>query len=955
MTDVYGSSSPLHFIGGGLHAHAHAHPHTSQPTALDFSPVPSSPFTPGDEVPPDDVDVSFASSLNFNQRSQHYGSPGIPLAMSSPRTGYFPSIGPSSSTPSGPSTNLSSGEISMNPSPLAVRAARSLSASTSSSPSSSSLSSSLPTAQPGSAHHPSSTLFIPAHTLFTEPFRVPSHPPPPPPPSSSPSSSPSSFLSTSPRSTGSSPGRKRSSISGNQYSRFGRDLVNQPDGPSSPSSSKPESSRSKRGCFAVDSTHDFLAPPTPLRSKSESAFVPNLTSPLNMYRPDDSFLMDVDSPSLSFGTTDRSQSRRSSSSLIDPSSADMANFFVESPAKPFDLLGSPSPISVSPASSSSSSSPALLFGVGAPSSFSSSSASSSSSFPIESTAAMSVQPSTADAFEFTHLNIGSSKGNVSHFAPTATSRRKGPYNRRPTLSALQPSPDFEGMPAPPKSAYPIMMGEREDDEDEDDDDDDNSMANMLYRPNSTGFSSRGPFRRALSTAIESGRPPSAQLPLSRPSLYHHPASSSSPSSVGASGGESCQGSSDMLSSKRNFQRHATYPSADGSPCAGLALDGQKLVGGKTIPKISVKSPLEEKSGFCLNGFENSFVGGFSNQEKVGKILPCKSVKEDGLMRIEPATLHKLLAGGYSSQVTDVHVIDCRFEYEFVGGHIEGAVNITDDAAVEAYFLDKAGKAGLPSPSVSGHPDKNGEIKKMIVVVHCEFSQKRGPEIAKILRKKDRAANTRLYPALHYPEVYILEGGYKCFFETHPTDCNPQAYVKMDDPKFLAKRSTDVQAMRKFHRALSWQGSIPSHSHAHQASLPTLQIKPNPSGITPLAFAAASAAQDARRSISQVGFSSNSSLATKPGGLIKEDDSDSSFDNSFEGLGTLGFTIGDKPRGKRSGGLFATAASNASLGVKPGGQAQGKQSSLKLKPRIPMDRASSSPFLTLGAGRSKNKF
>lgn len=64
-------------------------------------------------------------------------------------------------------------------------------------------------------------------------------------------------------------------------------------------------------------------------------------------------------------------------------------------------------------------------------------------------------------------------------------------------------------------------------------------------------------------------------------------------------------------------------------------------------------------------------------------------------------------------------------------------------------------------------DADGEMAKTIIIFHCEFSKKRGPETAKELRKADRATNTRSYPALHYPEVYILEGGYCEFFKKQP--------------------------------------------------------------------------------------------------------------------------------------------------------------------------------------------
>lgn len=52
---------------------------------------------------------------------------------------------------------------------------------------------------------------------------------------------------------------------------------------------------------------------------------------------------------------------------------------------------------------------------------------------------------------------------------------------------------------------------------------------------------------------------------------------------------------------------------------------------------------------------------------------------------------------------------------------------------------------------------------------------------RFLRKEDRQRNQRDYPMLSYPEMYILEGGYKKFFEKFSTMCNPVAYKQMLDP------------------------------------------------------------------------------------------------------------------------------------------------------------------------------
>ena len=36
-----------------------------------------------------------------------------------------------------------------------------------------------------------------------------------------------------------------------------------------------------------------------------------------------------------------------------------------------------------------------------------------------------------------------------------------------------------------------------------------------------------------------------------------------------------------------------------------------------------------------------------------------------------------------------------------------------------------------------------------------------------MRKKDRERNGMDFPKLHYPELYLLDGGYKTFYEKYP--------------------------------------------------------------------------------------------------------------------------------------------------------------------------------------------
>ncbi|THU90694.1 hypothetical protein K435DRAFT_672666 [Dendrothele bispora CBS 962.96] len=234
-----------------------------------------------------------------------------------------------------------------------------------------------------------------------------------------------------------------------------------------------------------------------------------------------------------------------------------------------------------------------------------------------------------------------------------------------------------------------------------------------------------------------------------------------------------------------------------------------------------------------------FMPGFGDNEAGGKILPCHRVSEDGLMRITPGTMDNLLNGVYDNKIHDYHIIDCRFDYEYTGGHISGAVNINTTAAVEELLL---GPSLLkPRPSVSGD-----QAKKTILIFHCEYSAKRGPTFAKHLRSKDRAMNNHVYPKVHYPELYILEGGYSAYFKRSPQHCEPQGYVSMDDPLHAASRRGDLDQFRKakFGRHKSYAYGDAS---AKNTMLSQQQLKRNsaPSSGPPPMFAAGNAARSRR--------------------------------------------------------------------------------------------------------------
>jgi rhodanese-related sulfurtransferase len=120
----------------------------------------------------------------------------------------------------------------------------------------------------------------------------------------------------------------------------------------------------------------------------------------------------------------------------------------------------------------------------------------------------------------------------------------------------------------------------------------------------------------------------------------------------------------------------------------------------------------------------------------------------------------LLSGVYDAQFHDLFIIDCRYGYEYAGGHIRGAINANSpETLIDGFF---------------SHPVRNS-----VVIFHCEFSHNRGPQLAQLFREIDRDMNKLSYPNLFYPNVYVLDGGYKAFYAQHPQLCNG-GYTRMLD-------------------------------------------------------------------------------------------------------------------------------------------------------------------------------
>ncbi|XP_073092976.1 M-phase inducer phosphatase 2 isoform X4 [Manis javanica] len=190
-----------------------------------------------------------------------------------------------------------------------------------------------------------------------------------------------------------------------------------------------------------------------------------------------------------------------------------------------------------------------------------------------------------------------------------------------------------------------------------------------------------------------------------------------------------------------------------------------------------KARVLRSKSLCHNEIENILDS--DHRELIGDyskafLLQTVDGKHQDLKYIAPETMVALLTGKFSNIVERFVIVDCRYPYEYEGGHIKTAVNLPLERDAETFLLQ--------SPIMPCSLDK-----RIILIFHCEFSSERGPRMCRFIRERDRAAND--YPSLYYPEMYILKGGYKDFFPQHPTFCEPQDYRPMNHEAFKEELKT----------------------------------------------------------------------------------------------------------------------------------------------------------------------
>uniref|UniRef100_A0AAY4ESN7 protein-tyrosine-phosphatase n=1 Tax=Denticeps clupeoides TaxID=299321 RepID=A0AAY4ESN7_9TELE len=174
---------------------------------------------------------------------------------------------------------------------------------------------------------------------------------------------------------------------------------------------------------------------------------------------------------------------------------------------------------------------------------------------------------------------------------------------------------------------------------------------------------------------------------------------------------------------------------------------------KPFCQTEIEQMLDSESSNVIGDFTKPFA------------LPTVEGKHQDLKYITPEMMVAALKGRFDHLVERLLVIDCRYPYEYDGGHIKGALNLHQEDQIEDFLL--------------------------------KFSSERGPRMCRYVRERDRTLNE--YPNLYYPELYILKGGYKEFFPLHQEECEPQDYRPMHHEAF----KEDLRTFRQ--KSRTWAG------------------------------------------------------------------------------------------------------------------------------------------------------
>lgn len=175
--------------------------------------------------------------------------------------------------------------------------------------------------------------------------------------------------------------------------------------------------------------------------------------------------------------------------------------------------------------------------------------------------------------------------------------------------------------------------------------------------------------------------------------------------------------------------------------------------------------------------------------------------------------HPLPSQTFEGRNIELLILDCRFNYEYLGGHVRGALNINKPSLIEFLFVKSLNhmfnKAFLRElKKLTGNTITLADLQNIVdsfpspirdctpmVVFHCEFSYCRAPELWKFLRKKDRNELGNCHPNLTFPQIYLLKEGYSKFFSERKDLCAANSqHIQMHDQRFESHKNEETRAL-----------------------------------------------------------------------------------------------------------------------------------------------------------------
>ncbi|XP_020803758.1 cdc25-like protein phosphatase twine [Drosophila serrata] len=126
------------------------------------------------------------------------------------------------------------------------------------------------------------------------------------------------------------------------------------------------------------------------------------------------------------------------------------------------------------------------------------------------------------------------------------------------------------------------------------------------------------------------------------------------------------------------------------------------------------------------------------------------------------TLARMIQGEFVEQLghaTVYKIIDCRYPYQFMDGHIMGALNLYSRHKILTNFPME--KETLKVETV----EQRLRRRPCIYVFYCKFSLERAPKLLSFLRAKDQRRE--------YTDLYVLQGGYDKFHKLHHQLCEKE--------------------------------------------------------------------------------------------------------------------------------------------------------------------------------------